>query len=312
VDYIRQAIDSVLMQKVNFSWELIIADDSSTDGTRNILQEYKTKYPDFITLILQEKNVGAYKNWIDLITYPQSKYIAYFEGDDYWTDPHKLQKQVDFMEANPDYAMVHTRYLFYIEKTKSFKQASLLKKSGDVFYDLLICNNIGTATVLMKKDYVTEAINANILHSDFLMSDYPLWLYFAQHHKIGYLDDCTTVYRILEESAARTKNPIKQFKFCQSIFDIRSFFGKKTEYYQIIQKKRRDFNLNSIINAFRNNQKDLGKVIYVSLKEHNPFSIKWLFFYWGTQNNLFGIVLKIVLFLKKKIKKSWIQVFGGL
>ena len=95
--YIREAIESILMQKVNFTWELIIADDFSTDGTREIVLEYKEKYPDFIKLILQEKNVGATRNWIDLIIAPKSKYIAYFEGDDYWTNPYKLQKQRDFI-----------------------------------------------------------------------------------------------------------------------------------------------------------------------------------------------------------------------
>ena len=92
VNFIKQAIDGVLMQKVDFAWELIIADDFSTDGTREILLEYKNKYPDFIKLILQEKNVGSAQNLIDLITVPISKYITYFDGDDYWIDPLKLQK----------------------------------------------------------------------------------------------------------------------------------------------------------------------------------------------------------------------------
>jgi len=105
VKYIKDAIEGVLMQKVNFSWELIIADDFSTDGTREIVLEYKEKYPEFIKLILQEKNVGACKNWLDLLAAPKSKYIAYFEGDDYWTDPLKLKKQVDFFEANPNYVL---------------------------------------------------------------------------------------------------------------------------------------------------------------------------------------------------------------
>lgn len=101
--YIRQAIESVLMQQVNFSWELIIADDFSTDGTRDILAEYKEKHPDRIKLILQSKNVGPAQNWLDLITTPKTQYIAYFEGDDYWTDPLKLQKQVDFLESDKEY-----------------------------------------------------------------------------------------------------------------------------------------------------------------------------------------------------------------
>ncbi len=105
VNYIERAIESVLIQQVNFPWELIIADDCSSDGTREILVGYQKKYPAFIKLILQKKNVGAAQNWIDLITYPTAKYIAYFEGDDFWTDPLKLQKQADFLEVNPDYIL---------------------------------------------------------------------------------------------------------------------------------------------------------------------------------------------------------------
>ena len=106
--YIQQAIESILMQQVNFDWELVVADDFSLDGTREILLEYKNKYPEFITLILQSKNVGPAKNWLDLIGAPKSKYIAYIEGDDYWLDSQKLQKQVDFLEREPGFSMVHS------------------------------------------------------------------------------------------------------------------------------------------------------------------------------------------------------------
>ncbi len=72
------------MQKVDFSWELIIADDCSTDGTTEIIVDYQKKYPGFIRLILREKNVGATQNWTDLISLPKSKYIAYLEGDGFY------------------------------------------------------------------------------------------------------------------------------------------------------------------------------------------------------------------------------------
>lgn len=135
VNYIKQAIDGVLMQNVTFTWELIIADDFSTDGTREILLYYKIKYPDFITLILQEKNVGAAQNWIDLITYPKSKYIAYFEGDDYWTDPYKLQKQVDVLESNPECSQsFHNTLVSYQDKSKhSFLICSRTLKNFQIF-----------------------------------------------------------------------------------------------------------------------------------------------------------------------------------
>jgi glycosyltransferase involved in cell wall biosynthesis len=102
VDFIRKAIDSILMQKVNFTWEIIIADDLSTDGTREIVKEYQEKHPQLIKLVPRSKNVGPGINFIELIYSAKGKYISYLEGDDYWIDDKKLQKQFDALEANPD------------------------------------------------------------------------------------------------------------------------------------------------------------------------------------------------------------------
>lgn len=117
--YIRQAIEGVLMQQTSFPIELIIADDCSTDGTREILLEYKERHPHFVKLILQKTNVGAARNWLDLIHSPQSKYAAYFEGDDYWIDPLKLQKQVDFLESNPEFCLTFHNTYDFISPNKS-------------------------------------------------------------------------------------------------------------------------------------------------------------------------------------------------
>lgn len=103
--YINEAMDSIIMQQVNFAWEIIIADDFSTDSTREIILDYKNKYPNLIRLIFQEKNVGPAKNWLDLKYASKAKYIAYLEGDDYWTDKNKLQKQVDLLESNSQYSI---------------------------------------------------------------------------------------------------------------------------------------------------------------------------------------------------------------
>jgi glycosyltransferase involved in cell wall biosynthesis len=98
------------MQKANFSFEIIIADDCSTDGTRKIIEEYEKKYPDIIKPIYQEKNVGGNRNAYEFM-YPAltAKYIAVCEGDDFWTDPYKLQKQIDFLEQHPDLAITFHR-----------------------------------------------------------------------------------------------------------------------------------------------------------------------------------------------------------
>lgn len=107
--YIRQCLDGFLMQKTKFKYEIIIHDDASTDGTAEIIKEYVEKYPNLITPIFQKENQYSkgVRGMFPRYCFPRAKgkYIALCEGDDYWTDPLKLQKQVDFLEANPDFVM---------------------------------------------------------------------------------------------------------------------------------------------------------------------------------------------------------------
>jgi glycosyltransferase involved in cell wall biosynthesis len=99
--YIGSALDSVLMQEVNFPYEIVIGEDCSTDNTRKILLEYKERHPDLIRLLLHEKNTGIHYNIRQTVATCRGRYMAMLDGDDYWTDPHKLQKQVDFLDNNP-------------------------------------------------------------------------------------------------------------------------------------------------------------------------------------------------------------------
>lgn len=101
--YIREALDSILMQQVDFPYEIVAGDDCSPDGTRDILREYAGRYPGRFVLLLREKNLGATANSYDIKCHCKGRYIAQLEGDDFWTDPFKLQKQVDFLESHPEY-----------------------------------------------------------------------------------------------------------------------------------------------------------------------------------------------------------------
>ena len=135
--YIRQCLDSFLMQKTTFPIEVLIHDDASTDGTADIIKEYENKYPDIIKPIYQTEN--QYSKGVKVsatFNYPRAKgkYIAICEGDDYWTDPLKLQKQVDFLESHPDYVMCSHNFQYYYEDSKSFKNFYNINK--DFFYDL--------------------------------------------------------------------------------------------------------------------------------------------------------------------------------
>ena len=101
--YIKQALDSILEQKVDFKYEILIGDDASTDSTSDIVREYAANYPDVVCAYVREKNIGATNNLYDLLCRAQGNYIACCEGDDFWTDPSKLQVQIEWLEIYPEY-----------------------------------------------------------------------------------------------------------------------------------------------------------------------------------------------------------------
>lgn len=106
--YIEKAIGSILQQKISFSYEVWIGDDASSDGTQKILKKMKTSLPDNFHIILRDKNLGAEANFEDLYIRTTGKYLAVLEGDDYWLNPFKLERQIEFLEKHPDYfAIAH-------------------------------------------------------------------------------------------------------------------------------------------------------------------------------------------------------------
>ena len=122
--YLRQCLDGFVMQQTTFPFEAIVHDDASTDGSADIIREYAEKYPDIIKPIYETENQyskGKVPEIMIAATHPDSKYIATCEGDDYWTDPHKLQIQVDFLESHPDYYLTCHAFNFYFEDKKEFK-----------------------------------------------------------------------------------------------------------------------------------------------------------------------------------------------
>lgn len=120
-DYIKSAIEGVLNQKCNFNIELVISDDCSTDLTRDFCIKYKEKYPTQIRLLLPESNLGMQGNFHKALSACTGKYIAICEGDDYWTDTLKLQKQIDFLELNTDYSFCWCRFKTFDQKTGEFR-----------------------------------------------------------------------------------------------------------------------------------------------------------------------------------------------
>ena len=133
--FLRECLDGFVMQKTNFPFEAIVHDDASTDGSAAIIREYAEKYPDIIKPIYETENqywkgVGAVGKIIDAAIHPNTKYIAFCEGDDYWTDPNKLQIQVDFLESHPEFVLTSHDYIEYDEDKHEFAQESQWGRSA--------------------------------------------------------------------------------------------------------------------------------------------------------------------------------------
>ena len=155
-DYIAQAVESIMMQKSNFKYKLFIGEDCSTDSTRKICIELKEKYSDKIELILQESNIGANKNAEKIFNScaeSNAKYIALLEGDDYWIDELKLQKQVDFLEANTDYVIHSSLIKKYDGNT--FVDYDMPEKTF-VANDFYLKNSLFTCTVMFRNHLIND------------------------------------------------------------------------------------------------------------------------------------------------------------
>jgi glycosyltransferase involved in cell wall biosynthesis len=198
--FIAQAIDSVLMQQTDFEVELVIGEDCSPDGTRSIVRDYAEKHPGIIKALLHPQNLGpahgpGKNNLVSVLRACRGQYIALLEGDDYWTDPLKLQKQVEFLEAHPECAICfHNVMVTYMDqqRTSHFfcppdqKEISTLK-------DLLINNFIPTCSVIYRRGLFGEI--PNWFH-ELPIGDWPLHVLNAQYGHIGYLDEGMAVFRI--------------------------------------------------------------------------------------------------------------------
>lgn len=226
--YISQAIESVLNQKADFPYRLIIGEDCSSDGTKKICLKYANTYPEKIWVMDYETNQGLLKNYMNVFNASKAKYIAILEGDDYWNDETKLQKQFDYLEEYPNVGLVHSNSDLVFESGKiqkgSHNRYRNFIKNGIVFEQLLVGNYIRTATVMMKKCLYDNYVSIeNYINKGFKTFDYPAWLDIAQHTEFHYLDYSTATYRIHNNSISHSDDYNKNKEFLESMYAIKRY-----------------------------------------------------------------------------------------
>jgi glycosyltransferase involved in cell wall biosynthesis len=295
-NYIADAIESFLMQKTNFNYEILIYDDASTDKTADIIREYETKYPGLIKPIYQTEN--QYLKGVKTINFSlqraEGKYVAICEGDDYWTDPYKLQKQVDYIEKHPECSMcVHAAYRVSPEKTKMkshvrpnrgnkvFTVEEVIEGSGGLF---------ATNSILYPAVFNT---NRPYFYEIAPVGDYPLIIYLALQGTVYYIDEFMSAYRVGVKDSWSSRMSLsieRRIVHYNKIIDMLDEINRYTEYKYdnaIKKTKKRDhFNLMLDQGMFKEAKEvefkeiysslDIRKKIKIFIKQYCPSIAKFL------------------------------------
>ncbi len=236
--YIKEALDSFIMQKTNFAYEILIHDDASTDRTPDIIREYQKRYPEIIKPILQTEN--QYSKGVKVGKYnrerAKGKYIAICEGDDYWTDPLKLQIQVEYMEQNPNCILCfHNANIILAESLLTDMKLIKNVEENKIYNagQIAVLGFIPTASILYRK---TPLLNIDTLDwvINAVVGDYPLQLLATSHGYAYYINRTMSAYRTGVPGSASSrflkKSTDERIKYLNGFIDILDNFNEYTNF----------------------------------------------------------------------------------
>jgi glycosyltransferase involved in cell wall biosynthesis len=208
---ITRALDSALEQEFPYDYEIVIGDDCSTDRTREILIDFRDRYPDRIRLNLHEQNFGdsGKSNFVTTLKACRGEYVAMLPGDDYWITKDKLKKQVDFLDANPEFAACFHNVIREHETAAEATRLECPPDQKEVLElpDLLERNHIPTCSVVFRNNLFGEI--PDWFYKGF-SGDWFIHILNAQHGKIRYFDEVMAIYRITSEGAWSKLDPEQQ------------------------------------------------------------------------------------------------------
>jgi len=236
--YITQAIESILMQETNFDYEIVIGEDCSTDRTRDIVKSFVAKYPDKILGLYPEKNLGMNRNFIQTYQACRGEYFAILEGDDYWLDSKKLQKQVDFLDTHPDFPICfHNAMIAYEDKVNA-NHPYCSKTQPEILSieNLLMENFIPTCSTLWRGGLILIKELPDWFYQ-IKQVDWPMHIFHAEHGKIGYINEIMAVYRVHNQSNWSSQSDLWKIEaMIQCVNYLKTYFSKKTTYIKILDK----------------------------------------------------------------------------
>lgn len=291
-DYIRNALEGFVMQKTNFKFEVLIHDDASTDKTADIIREYESKYPDIIKPIYQTEN--QYSKGIKIskmYQYPRARgeYLAWCEGDDSWTDPLKLQKQIDFLDSHRDYSMCVHRICVNDIRTKTEAYIPVINSDRDYNVDEVIRGGaiFQLSSVVFRKELLLQKPECFEAKG---FGDIQLYIYGAICGKIRALSDIMSVYnhgtagswtvnvaRNTEKSILHSKEKLRMLKAVNEYYNYKydeplGYMIKRTEFNIAYDEQNKEELKKSEYRGFLRERKRAERKSF--LRKHFPFLVK--------------------------------------
>lgn len=247
--YVAQALQSVLMQETTFPFEIVIGEDCSLDSTRQIVLDYQMRFPEKIKVLLHPRNLGGARNFCEVLNVCSGKYIHFLEGDDYWTDKTKLQKQVAFLDSQPQFAFCFHNFNV-LHHTTGISHPALSNLDGSVPFSQTLEDVLA---YVRKPGYGVFHLSATLYRRNAILP-YPAWLcrqhiidialicLALQHGNGGYIGDVMSTYRIHNAGIWQGSGILSQSRSKLAIFEaLDSHFGYK--YSKTIQITRRQYSL---------------------------------------------------------------------
>lgn len=321
VAYIEDAMNGFCMQETRFPFVCTIIDDASTDGEQKVIKNYIQAHFDlegegvarneetsdyyltfaqhktnkncfFAVLFLKYNHYSNKKSKMAYLSeWTDTKYVAFCEGDDYWIDPLKLQKQVDFLETHPNYGMCHTD--FYTTGRRHITPVK--EEKDDIYWPSILTKGlrVGTVTAVVRADIYNNMPRLN-MGKGWPIGDLPIWYEIARVSKIKYLPEITATYRIVAESASHSQSLDKVLRYEEKKLEMKRFYAK-TYNVEVDERiwERQSYEI-IIRFAARNRKADVAEKYYAEAKEKSIVSRKMQLYYYAAKCSVIEWLLRKV------------------
>jgi len=306
--YILKSIQSAINQKTSFEYEIIIADDKSTDSTNRLLDQLAEKNNTKISLINNKVNIGASRNLLNVLKHAKGKYIAILEGDDYWQDTNKLQSCFEFMENNIEFSVIHHKVNVVTNENLIIGELpkDIFRNNYMSLEDLILNDSfMATCSIFFRNYFKTDEFTIpESLFTIRNMADWPLNIFLASRGKIGYVDTNMASYRVASGKSSWSKRNYSEILL--DAIKINNVINKELDfkYDQIIKNKIIKYELAICVDYLLHLRLKKFIDLYYEIKIQNIekiyfiikklFSIKYYFYY--------GAFKMLFMRINKKIK----------